>query len=219
MLWTSLEKMSAVYDKGKRNRLYRQLRPRKSWVTQTMFGIFWSLNLPWGPSIGFWGIMRREEKLKVRQAVGNNRYRLKEGRELLWTASKDNRRVNQTRNWPESVNKTTFLCLKLCRRKDLPFVQGKPDTLIATLPQQWQQQRAHCWILSWKLLPQKVVGVSTPNVPQHLPSENIGCGCSKECIQMAWWQKNWQDREQWQNLFSRKSENLYKKNFTHHTKT
>ena len=52
-------------------------------------------------------------------------------------------------------------------------MQGKPNTLIATLPQQWQQQRAHCWILSWKLLPQKVVGVSTPIVLQHLPNENI----------------------------------------------
>ena len=80
----------------------------------------------------------------------------------------DNRRVNQPTNWPESLNQTTVSCLKPWR-KELPFVQGKPDTLIAILPQQWQQERAHCWLLSWKLLPVKVAGVSTPNVPRLLP--------------------------------------------------
>ena len=49
--------------------------------------------------------------------------------------------------------------------------------------------------------------------PSIFEMKIFGCGCSKECIQMAWWQKNWQDREQWQNLFSRKSENLYKEKF------
>ena len=47
--------------------------------------------------------------------------------------------------------------------------------------------------------------------PSIFQMKIFGCGCRKECIQMAWWQKkNWQDREQWQNLFLRKSENLYK---------
>ena len=49
--------------------------------------------------------------------------------------------------------------------------------------------------------------------PSVFQMKIFGCGCSRECIQMAWWQKNWQDREQWQNLFSRKSENLYKEKF------
>ena len=62
---------------------------------------------------------------------------------------------------------------KTLEKEGPSIVQGKLDKLIATLPQQWQQQRAHCWILSWKLLPQKVVGISTPNVPQHLPNENV----------------------------------------------
>ena len=49
--------------------------------------------------------------------------------------------------------------------------------------------------------------------PSIFQMKIFGCGCSRECIQMAWWQKNWQDREQWQNFFSRKSENLYKEKF------
>ena len=92
-------------------------------------------------------------------------------------------------------------------------MQGKSDTLITTLHQQWQQQRAHCWMLSGKLLPPRVTGVSTPSVPWFLPNEKLGCGWSRQCIQMTWWRKNWSDREQWQNLFSRKSENLYKEKF------
>ena len=44
-------------------------------------GIFWTFNFPWTPSIEFWGIMRREEKLKERQAVKWQIQTL-EGREL-----------------------------------------------------------------------------------------------------------------------------------------
>ena len=135
--------------------LYRQIRTWKSSATQTQFGIFWTLNFPLTPSIEFWGIMRRKESQKKGRQWGNNRYKYKKGSSLLWTASKDNWRVNQPTNWPENLNWTTVLCLKPWRRKERAFVQGKLDTIIATLPQQWQQQRAHCWMLSWKVLPPK----------------------------------------------------------------
>ena len=49
--------------------------------------------------------------------------------------------------------------------------------------------------------------------PGFFQMKIFGCGWSRQCIHMACWQKNWWDREQWQNLFSRKSENLYKEKF------
>ena len=91
-------------------------------------------------------------------------------------------------------------------------MQGKPDTLIATL---LQLATTESTLLDPQLetfAPEGLVSAHQLG-PSIFQMKIFGCGCSKECIQKAWWQKNWQDREQWQNLFSRKSENLYKEKF------
>ena len=171
--------------------LYRQISTWKSSATQTQFGIFWTLNFPWKPSIEFWGIMRREEKLKERQAVGKWQIQIK-GRGLApLNCLKGQPKGESTEKLAWKFKVDHCLCLKPWRRNDLPFVQGKPDTLKATLPQQWQQQRAHCWMLSWKLLPQRSLVSAHKMCPGFFQMKIFGCGWSRQCIQMAWWQKNW----------------------------
>ena len=89
--------------RGREITLYRQHRPWKSSATQTqcqLFGIFWSLDFPWAPSVGFWGIMRREEKLWVRQAAGKWQIQI-EGRELEpLNCLKAQPEGKSTKNWP-----------------------------------------------------------------------------------------------------------------------
>ena len=78
------------------------------------------------------------------------------------------------------------------------------------------QQRAHMYTAGssvGNVCPRRSLVSAHQMWPSIFQMKIFGCGCSRECIKMAWWQKNWQDREQWQNLFSRKSENLYKEKF------
>ena len=190
--------------------LCRQPRPGKSLVKQTQLSTLWSLNSPWANTVDFWS-MRRKEKCK-KAGSGRPSGRNKGGSALLLSVSKDTWRVIQ----PGTGLKAWTSLRRLLHVYSLQggrtfFLSKEKQSSHGNFsPQQRQQPWAQCSMHSQKMCPTKSWESPHQMSLRVFQLKTFGYGWSRGCVEMVWRQTIWQARDLQQNLFSRKSENLYK---------
>ena len=127
----------------------------------------------------------------------------------------DNRRVNQPRNWPESINKTTFLCLNFGEGRTFQLCKENPTHTLPLSHSSGNNREHTAGSSVGNFCPRRSLVSAHQMCPTIFQMKIFGCGCSKECIQMAWWQKI--DKiESSDKISSQESlKTCTKKNFTH----
>ena len=89
----------------------------------------------------------------------------------------------------------------------------KPVQSWLLFPQQCQELRAQCLMLSRKMCPTRSWVSPHQMSLRVFQMKTFDCGWSRQCMEMIWRQKKWQARDRWQNFFFINSENVYKEWF------